>query len=60
MAHDQLSRLRSVNDLDEALKEKQHLEQEARAGRATQARLIGLERRIATAQATIHSYKTEP
>jgi hypothetical protein len=58
MAHDVPSRQRTVNELDEALTEKERLEQEARAGRATQARLIGLERRIANAQATLRSYET--
>jgi hypothetical protein len=55
VAHDALSRQRTVNELDEALTERIRLEQDARAGFATQARLIGLERRIANAQSTLRS-----
>jgi hypothetical protein len=53
-------RQRRLKDLDRSLMEKAHLEQVAQAGGATEARMIGLERRIATAQAALRSYETEP
>jgi hypothetical protein len=60
MAHDTLRIQRTLNELDESLMEKEHLEQEARAGGATQARMIGLERRIAIVKAALRSYENEP
>jgi hypothetical protein len=44
-------------ELDESLHEKEHLEQEARAGGVTQARMIGLDRRIAIVKAALRSYE---
>jgi formiminotetrahydrofolate cyclodeaminase len=59
MAHDNLRRQITLSELDESLLEKEHLEQVARAGGATQARMIGLERRIAIVKAALRSYETE-
>jgi len=53
MAQDTLRRQRTLNELDESLMEKEHLEQEARAGGATQAR-------IAIVKAALRSYENEP
>jgi hypothetical protein len=59
MFQEELRRQRTLNELDDSLLEKALLEQHARAGRAAQARLIGVERRIAAAQATLRSHETE-
>jgi hypothetical protein len=60
MAQDKIRRQRILSELDESLMEKEHLEQQARTGGATQARMIGLERRIAIVKAALRSYETEP
>jgi hypothetical protein len=60
MAQDKIRRQRILSELDESLMEKEHLEQQARIGGATQARMIGLERRIAIVKAALRSYETEP
>jgi hypothetical protein len=59
MAQDKIRRQRILSELDESLVEKEHLEQQARTGGATQARMIGLERRIAIVRAALRSYETQ-
>jgi hypothetical protein len=59
MAQDKIRRQRILSELDESLMEKEHLEQQARIGGATQARMIGLERRIAIVRAALRSYETQ-
>jgi hypothetical protein len=55
MSEEELLRQRPLNELDDPLKEKALLEQHARAGGAADARLIGVERRIAAAHAFLRS-----
>ena len=55
MSEEELRRQRVLNELRDSLIEKARLEQHARAGGAAQARLIGVERRIASAQAFLES-----
>ncbi len=55
MSEEELRRQRILNELYDSLIEKARLEQHARAGGAAQARLIGVERRIAAAQDFLRS-----
>jgi hypothetical protein len=59
MSPEEVRRQRTLHELDDSLIEKALLEHYAREGGAAQARLIGVERRIANAQAHLRSDETD-